>query len=184
VLRAIVARQTSANHPAGAALTTLALVFGLTLGASVAGRGQPELPATLLALLPLAVSLIAVSRIDASLCTFLSFAGYGPAFLGAAAAMLPTACGIAAAAGLSLVRAAPVALLAAALLTGVAVVIALARTWLYPGRQKRAVDFQLQVELAALALIGVLVLPLAPLALLWRLGSFYRHAAGRRWMQP
>jgi hypothetical protein len=183
VLRAIVARQTIESHPAGAAVIILALIFGLTLAVCLVGRGQPELPATLLALLPLAVALIIVSRIDASRCGFLPFAGYGPAFVGAAVALMPLACGVAAAVALSLARSAPIALLAAALLTGLAVIVALARTWLYPGRQRRAVDLQLQIELAALALIGILALPLAALALLWRLATFYRRAARRLWMQ-
>jgi hypothetical protein len=183
VLRSIVARQTIGSHPAGAAVTILALVFGLTLAVCLAGRGEPELLATLLALLPLAAALVIVSRIDASLCAFLPFAGYGPAFVGTAVGIMPVACGIAAAVALSLARTASIALLAAAALTGLAVIVALARAWLYPGRQRRAVDLQLQIELAALVLIGVLALPLAALVLLWRLATFYRRSARTLWMQ-
>lgn len=186
VLRLILARQTFIRgNPVGAALAMIAAVFGLTLAAAALGRGQPEPLPTLLLLMPLSFALIACSRLDASLFSFLSFAGYDPVFTGSAVTLLPLACGIAASTVLVLTGPthASVSLLLAALLTGLAIVAGLARAWLYPCRSKRAVDFQLQIEFVGLVLIGVLAPPLVALALLWRLGRFYGHASRQLWLQ-
>ena len=63
------------------------------------------------------------------------------------------------------------------------ILIGIARAWLYPGRSRRSVDFQLQLEVAGLAAAAILLPPLAIAAAGWRFWHFHRHCRAKRWMQ-
>jgi len=63
------------------------------------------------------------------------------------------------------------------------ILIGVSRAWLYPGRTRRSVDFQLQLEVAGLVAAAILMPPLAIAAAVWRLWHFYRHCRAKRWMQ-
>jgi hypothetical protein len=185
VLALILRRQSFGGGSAFArAGLMLAASFALTLAAGRWGEGRPEALRFALLLAPSFLLLLRTARLDAGLLAFLPAAGFGPGFSAAAVSALPAA---------SLVATGLAAMLAGAGLAALAVLASLhlgfillgiARAWLYPGRSARSVDFQLQLEVAGLAVTAFLLPPLAVAALLWRLWHFRRRCRDLRWMQP
>ncbi|HYJ51815.1 MAG TPA: hypothetical protein VEW04_01455 [Allosphingosinicella sp.] len=178
----ILRRQIGGARP----LRRAGLVVGLGFAAPLfAGLVPAGTPATI-ALLGLAFGvLLMVGRTDAEALGILPFAGYRPGFVAAAYAALPAA--FAAALALGALAAprpqTPVVLIGLGLMLAGLMLLGIARCWLYPGRAKRSVDLQVQLEFAGLVLAAWLVPPLALLAIVWRMSILYRRARSLLWLQ-
>lgn len=151
-------------------------------GSSLSRGGAPALHLAATAL-PSLLLLAATARNEARLTGFLAFAGYGAGFVALAVSVVPAASFAAASAAALAAGAADPAMSVAALglLHLGAALIAVARAWLSPGRDGRRVDFQVQVEVAGLLVLGLILPPLAPPALalrLWMLRAGYRRSIG------
>lgn len=178
MLGAVLRRQTlDSARPGLAALLLITAIFAFTAAALWLSRGQSEAVRLAAALLPSLLALLVSCRLDAELISFLPYAGRGALKLGLAVSALPAAGCAAATAAILLVHPADLAAIAILVLLHLAFITAgLARAWLYPGRNGRSVDLQVQIEFAGLALIAFVLPPLAPVALggrLWWLGSRY-----------
>jgi hypothetical protein len=158
--------------------------FALTLAAGWWGQGRPEALRVALLLAPSLLVLLRAARLDAALLGFLPQAGFGPGFMALAVSALPIASFFAAGLAALIVGAGPGVLAVLALAHLGFILTGVARAWLYPARQPRGVEFQLQLEIAGLAVIAFLLPPLALAALVWRLEMFRRHCRRLRWMQP
>ena len=161
----------------------LAASFALTLAAGWWGEGRPEALRFALLLLPSFLLLLLAARLDAGLLAFLPAAGFGPGFSAFAVSALPATSLVAAGLAVMLTGAGLAALTVLACLHLGFILLGIARAWLYPGRSARSVDFQLQLEIAGLAITAFLLPPLAVAALLWRLRHFHRRCRALRWMQ-
>jgi energy-converting hydrogenase Eha subunit C len=162
----------------------LATSFALTLAAGWWGEGRPDALRFAVLALPSFGFLLLAARLDAGLLAFLPVAGFRPGFSAFAVSALPAASLLAAGVAVLLTSAGLAALAMLALLHLGFVLVGVARAWLYPGRSARAVELQVQLEVAGLATIALLLPPLAVAALLWRLWRFHRHCRDLRWMHP
>jgi len=162
----------------------LATSFALTLAACWWGEGQPEALRLAVLILPSFILLLLAARLDADLLAYLPAAGFLPGFSAFVVSALPAASLLVA--GLAvLFTGAGLAVLTMLLLLHLGfILIGIARAWLYPGRSARAVELQVQLEVAGLATISLLSPPLAVAALLWRLWHFHRQCRDLRWMHP
>ena len=187
LFRAILARQTFGSAaPEAAALVLFAAVFLLTFGGALGLSAQSSPVASITICLPaLACLLLLATRLDAQLLGFLPYAGHGPGFIALALCALPA--GGFAAASAAIAIAAPertMLLLPLFLLHLTVAIVSMFRAWLYPGRNPRSVDLQVQVEFAALLMIGWLVPPLALVALAWRTAKLASDHRSLRWVHP
>jgi hypothetical protein len=184
---AILRRQTlDKSNPAVAAAAILAAIFAFTaLGGLLVPRFHPAI-AFAGALSPSLLALLAVGRLDPQLLGFLPFAGYRPWSVALLVSALPLACLAAAGAGVLLGGfpdpAAMILLLL--LLYAVAIIYSVARSWLYFGRSSRAVELQVQIELAAAGALGTVFPPLVVPALAWRLAMLRRRYLASLWKSP
>jgi hypothetical protein len=169
-----------------ALLLVLAGHASLTFAGAFLTRGAAQAAHFAAAVVPSLLLLSATARNDAKLAGFLAFAGYRSGFVALAVCILPAA-GLAAASAAVLASGSPEAgwiVAVLALLHLGAALIAVARVWLSPGRDGRKVDFQVQAEAAGLIAAGLMLPPLALLALiarLWMLRTGYRAAM---WLHP
>ena len=183
---AVLRRQTlDSAHPLWVAGAVVAGNLVLTVVAGLLASGWTEAAGIGALVLPSLVSLLLAARIDSVLIGFLPYAGYRPMFVALAVSALPAACFGAAAAAIVVVRPphSSAALAVLALLSVGFIAIGIARSWLYPGRQGRSVDLQVQIEFVGLVLIAVLMPPLALVALGWRMWVLHRRYLDRLWMQ-
>ena len=184
VLAIVLARQTRGNRrPFVRAALLIALTFLLTAAAGWWGRGQPGPVAAVLPLLPSLLVLLLSARLDAALLAFLPSAGFRPGFIALAVSALPGASLLAGTAALLLSGQGIGAVAVLALAHLGFILIAIARAWLYPGRTRRSVDFQLQLEALGLAAAAIMLPPLALAAAAWRFRHFHDHCRAQRWMQ-
>ncbi|HST37021.1 MAG TPA: hypothetical protein VLK25_10390 [Allosphingosinicella sp.] len=186
VIEIVLRRQVPGpGHPLVRAGLVLAGNFTLTLCAGWWGTDQPETLRFAAALAPSLATLLLASRFDAAMLGFLPYAGYRPAFIASAVSALPAASlAVAAMALLVIGPTANIGALSILVLVHLGfILVGIARSWLYPGRQKRAVDLQLQLEFAGLAAIAMLLPPLAVAAAGWRFLRFHRHCGARLWIQ-
>jgi len=187
VLALVLRRQTGRRAQAATwAMLLVAGNFALTLAAGWWGTAQPDALRVAMMLLPSLVVLLMSSRLDAFMLGFLPYAGYTPAFIAAGVSALPAAS--LAASAMAAIMAGPAANIGVLMILVLGhagfILIGIARAWLYPGRQPRSVDFQLQLEAAGLLAIAVLLPPLAIAGLGWRLWRFRLHCRSFRWVQP
>jgi hypothetical protein len=185
-LNAILQRQTlDSRRPERTALLIVLTIFALTAAAAWFGHDQPGAGRIAAILLPSLLGLALASRIDSGLLGFLPFAGYPPSFVACAVAALPAANLAASVVAVLLVRPPDLpAILAVLLFLHAAIILAaIARAWLYPGRNGRSVDLQVQAEFAGLLVIAVVLPPLALFALVWRLAILQRHCRSLLWVQ-
>lgn len=185
VLALVLRRQTFGPGRAAAQVAAaLAAGFWLTLAAALWGQARSQAVQTLVVLLPSFLLLLRAARLDAQLLAFLPQAGFGPGFIAFAVAALPLA-SLPVSAIAALIGGAGMAALALlAFLHLFFILIGIARAWLYPGREARGAELQLQLELTGLAIVAFLMPPIALLALVWRLDLLRRHCRRLRWMQP
>jgi hypothetical protein len=185
VLALVLRRQSLGPGRAfGRAGLMLATSFALTLAAGWWGEGRPEAMRFAMLVLPSLTLLLLAARLDAGLLAFLPAAGFGPGFSAFAVSALPAASLLVVGLAVLLTGAGLAALAMLALLHLGFILVSIARAWLYPGRSARAVDLQVQLELAGLAAIALLLPPIAVALLLWRLWHFHRHCRDLRWMHP
>ena len=180
---ALLRRQTgSLDRPRRAAALIVAANFLLTAAGSWLARDGADALRMGAALLPSLLVLAASARTDMALVGFLPSAGYRPLFIAGAVSALPAMSFVAAAAAVLMAGThAGLSLIALALLHCLFLVVGIARAWLAPGRDPRSVDLQVQIELGALIVVAILLPPLAPAALAWRLWQHYRHNLELRW---
>lgn len=187
VLAAVLRRQTlDSAYPLWAAGAMVAGNLVLTAVAGSLAPGATEAVGIGVVVLPSLLCLLLAARIDSVLIGFLPYAGFRPLFVALAVSALSAACFGAAVVAILVVRP-PHAAAAFAVLTLLHlgfIAIGIARAWLYPGRQGRSVDLQVQVEFAGLVLIAVLMPPLAIVALGWRMWILRRRYLDRLWVQP
>jgi hypothetical protein len=185
-LNAILQRQTlDCRRPERTALLIVLTIFAFTAAAAWFGGDLPTAGRYAAILLPSLIGLVLASRIDSGLLGFLPFAGCPPSFVACAVAALPAANLAASVVALLLVRPPDFpAILAVLLFLHAAIILAAtARAWLYPGRNGRSVDLQVQAEFAGLLVIALLLPPLALFALVWRLAILHRHYRSLLWVQ-
>lgn len=183
VLRLIIARQ-------GLALRSPLVHAGLLLAASaivtaIAGWCGPTLLdplALILPFLPPLLVLLLATRLDSALLAYLPAAGYGPGFIALAVSALPAGGFLAAGAAFLLTGQSIGAIAVLALGHLVFILIGIARAWLYPGRTKRSVDLQIQLELTGLVAVATILPPLAVAATGWRFWHFCACCRAKRWM--
>ena len=160
--------------------------FALTLVAGWWGAGQPEALRVAAPLLPSLAILLLSSRLDPAMLGFLPYAGYRPVLIAAAVSTLPVAS--LATATLAVLLTGPTANAGVLLILVPGhlgfILVGIARAWLYPGRQPRSVDLQLQLEGAGLLMTAFVLPPLAIAAAGWRLWRFRQHCLALRWVQP
>lgn len=153
-------------------------------GMLLAGAGRPHL-VLWAGLVPSLAVLLVSARNDAGLAGFLPFAGYSAASTALAVSALPAANFTVASVAALIVR--PVGWLSIIglllVLHSLAALIAIARAWLSPGRDSRSVNARVQLELAGLIVMGLLLPPLALLALCGRMGILYRRYTSLLWVQ-
>jgi hypothetical protein len=184
VIALVLARQTlGSRRPVARAGLLLLISFLLTVVAAWGGRGLPAPLGLVLPLLPSLVMLLLATRLDAALLAFLPAAGYRPGFIALAVSALPLASLLAATGALLFTGrdGGPVLVLALAHLAFI--LIGIARAWLYPGRTRRSVDVQLQLEAIGLVAVAILLPPLAVAAAGWRFWHFYTLCRAKAWMQ-
>ena len=183
---ALLRRQTlDTRHPLWTAAALVAGNLVLTALAGRVGAGSTEAVQIAALVAPSLLSLLLVTRTDSVLIGFLPYAGFRPIVVALAVSALPAACFAAAAVATLAVRPAQAGAgigILAILYLGF-IVIGIARAWLYPGRQGRSVDLQVQIEFVGLVLIAVLMPPLALVALGWRMWVLRRRYLDRLWMQ-
>ena len=187
MFRAILRRQTLGSaRPGRTVLLIVAASFALTAASIWLSRGLPDAVRLAAPMLPSLPALLAASRLDAELIGFLPYAGRRALATGLAVSAFPAANFAAAAAAIVALRPPQtIALLAILLLLHLVFIVAgLARAWLYPGRHARSVDLQVQIEFAGLALIFLMLPPLALAALVWRLWWLHRRYSRLIWMHP
>jgi hypothetical protein len=185
-LNAILQRQTlDSRRPERTALLIVLTIFALTAAAAWFGGDEPGAGQFAAILLPSLIGVALASRIDSGLLGFLPFAGYPPSFVACAVASLPAANWAAAGGAILLVRPPdwPAILAILALLHMAVILAAIARAWLYPGRNGRSVDLQVQAEFAGLLVIALLLPPVALFALVWRLVILRRHCRSLLWIE-
>ena len=184
--RALMRRQAlNAANPGRAAVLILVATFALAAAAAWIGAERPDALRFAIVACPSLLALLLFGRLDAELIGFLPFAGYRPLFLAAAVSALPAAAFGASAAALLAVRPRDwlVMLAALALLHFAIILFAIARAWLYPGRNPRSADLQVELEFAGLAGILFILPPLAPIALAWRMWMLRRRYRMLMWLQ-
>ena len=187
MLGAILRRQTLGSaSPGPAALLIVAAVFALTAAAAWLTRDLADALRLSGPVLPSLLALLVASRLDAGLIGFLPYAGRRTLAVGLAVSALPAAIFAAAGAAILVIRPPEtIALLAILLLLHLVFIAAgLSRAWLYPGRHGRSVNLQVQIEFAALALIFLMLPPLALAALVWRLWRLQRRYSRLIWLHP
>jgi hypothetical protein len=174
------------ERPELAASLIVVATFALTIAALWPGGTQSDAIRLGVPVLPAFLALLITCRLDAALVGFLPYAGRGALSIGLAVSALPAACLFAAAAAILVARPpSTAALLAILVLLHLLFLIAgLARAWLYPGRNGRSVDLQVQIEFAGLALIATVLPPVALAALGWRLWWIERRHKRLVWIQP
>lgn len=184
VIGLVLARQTAGtSRPLVRAGMLLLASFLLTLAAGWWGRGAPAPLAFVALTLPGLLVLLLATRLDVALLAFLPAAGYSPGFIALAVSALPAGSLLAGTAALLLTGQGIGMVMVLALAHFAFILVAIARAWLYPGRARRSVDFQLQLEVAGLVAAAILLPPLAIAAAGWRFWHFYRHCRAKRWMQ-
>ncbi|HEX8363690.1 MAG TPA: hypothetical protein VF603_00220 [Allosphingosinicella sp.] len=184
--RAVIRRQAlNAANPGRAAALILAATFGLAVAAAWIAADRPDAVRFAVIACPSLLALLLISRLDAELIGFLPFAGYRPVFLAAAVSALPAAAFGATAAALLAFRPRDwlVMLAALALIHLATILFIVARAWLYPGRNPRSADLQVELEFASLAGILFILPPLAPIALAWRTWMLRRRYRALMWVQ-
>ena len=185
VLELILARQGLAvRRPLLRAGLLLAASFVLTVVAGWWGRSLSAPLHAILPFLPSLVLLLLSTRLDAALLAFLPAAGYRPGFIAIAVSALPAGTYVAGAAAFLLTGQGIGAIAMLACGHFGFILIGIARAWLYPGRTKRSVDLQLQLEVTGLVAAAFMLPPLAIAAAGWRFGHFHAHCRAKRWMQP
>ena len=184
VIALVLARQTaSTRRPLVRAGLLLMASFLLTVMTSWWGRGLAVPLVFVPLLLPSLIVLLLAARLDAALLAFLPAAGYRPGFIALAVSALPAG-SLLAGAGAFLLTGQGIGIVVVLALAHLAfILIGIARAWLYPGRTRRSVDFQLQLEVAGLVAAAILLPPLAIAAAGWRFWHFHRHCRAKRWMQ-
>jgi hypothetical protein len=183
VLEMVVARQTLGTaRPLVRAGVLLLGSFLLTVAANWWGRGVPVPLAFIPLLLPSLIVLLLAARLDAALLAFLPAAGHRPGFIALAVSALPAGSLLAGSAALLVTKQGIGIVIVLALAHLAFILIAIARAWLYPGRTRQSVDFQLQLEVAGLVAAAILLPPLALAAAGWRFWHFHRHCRAKRWM--
>jgi dolichol kinase len=186
MLGAILRRQTlDSARPGLAASLLVTAVFALTAAALWLSRGQSDAIRIAGTMLPAFLALLVTCRLDAELIGFLPYAGRRALSLALAVSALPAAGLAAAAAAILVVRPDDmIAMLTILVLLHMLFIVAgLARAWLYPGRNGRSVDLQVQIEYAGLALIAFVLPPLALIALGWRIWWLGRRYSRLLWVQ-
>jgi hypothetical protein len=184
VLALILAKQgRGARRPLLRAALLLAASFILTAVAGWWGRSLAAPLPFILPFLPSLVVLLLATRLDAALLAFLPAAGYRPGFIAFAVSALPAGAFIAGATAFFLTGQGLGAIALLALGHLAFILIGIARAWLYPGRTKRSVDLQLELELAGLAASAFMLPPLAIAATAWRFRHFHAHCRAKRWME-
>ena len=187
VLRAVLRRQTlDSARPDLMALLIVAATFTLTAASLWLGRAHGDVIRLAVPMLPAFLALLVTCRFDAALIGFLPYAGRGALSVGLAVSALPATCLLAAAAAILVMQPEGMLSLIAILVLMhlVFLLTGLARAWLYPGRSGRAVDLQVQIELAGLALIAMMLPPVAIAALGFRLWWLERRHRRFLWIQP
>src|SRR5205085_1204623 len=181
VIALVLARQTaSTRRPLVRAGLLLMASFLLTVMTSWWGRGLAVPLVFVPLLLPSLIVLLLAARLDAALLAFLPAAGYRPGFIALAVSALPAG-SLLAGAGAFLLTGQGIGIVVVLALAHLAfILIGIARAWLYPGRTRRSVDFQLQLEVAGLVAAAILLPPLAIAAAGWRFWHFHRHCRARR----
>lgn len=184
VLELVLARQgLCTRRPLLRAWLLIVASFILTTMAGWWGEGLSAPLASILPFLPPLVLLLLTTRLDPVLLAFLPAAGYRPGFIALAVSALPAGAFVAGAGAFLLIGhgIGPVAVLALGHLAFI--LIGIARAWLYPGRTKRSVDLQLQIEVAGLIIVALMLPPLAIVAACWRFRHFHAHCRAQRWTQ-
>ncbi len=186
VIDAVLRRQTrSRGRPRSAAALIVAANFILTVAASWWVRDGADAVRMAAVVVPSLAVLAVAARTDSALIGFLPFAGYRPLFIAGAVSALPAMSFVAAATALLVTGArAGTSLIVLALLHFLFVLVAVERAWLAPGRDPRSVDLQVQIELGGLIVVAILLPPLAPAALVWRLWQHCRHNRKLLWTMP
>jgi hypothetical protein len=184
VIALVLARQTlGTRQPLVRAGLLLLASFLLTVTASWWGRGLAVPLVFIPLLLPSLIVLLLATRLDAALLAFVPAAGYRPGFIALAVSALPAGSLLAGGGALLLTGQGIGIVIVLALAHLAVILIGIARAWLYPGRTRRSVDFQLQLEVAGLVAAAILLPPLAIAAAAWRFSHFHRHCRAKRWMQ-
>jgi len=187
MLHALLRRQTLGSaRPGRAALLIVAASFAFTAAAIWLSSGMSDAVRLAAPVLPPFLALLIASRLDAGLIGFLPYAGRRALSVGVAVSALPAANFAAAAAAVFAMRQLEMIplLLILLLLHFVFIIAGLGRAWLYPGRHGRSVDLQVQIEFVGLALIFLMLPPLALAALVWRLGWLHRRYSRLIWIHP
>ena len=182
VLDLIARRQTGGARPAPRAAAILAAGFAAPFLTGLFATGTPAVAAILgFAFLVLLI----LGRTDAEALGILPFAGYPPLFVAACYAALPSAFAAAVALGTALSPLAErtIVLIGVALMLAGLLLIGIASCWLYPGRGKRSVNLQVQLEFGGLVLVAWLVPPMAPVAIAWRMWALHRRGRSLLWLQ-
>ncbi|HEX8525735.1 hypothetical protein [Allosphingosinicella sp.] len=184
--RALLRSQTLGSaRPERAAALMLAATFALVTGAAWIGADQPDALRFALVAAPSLLAALAAGRLDAELVGFFPYAGYRASFLALAVAALPAAIFAAAAAALVTVRPMdwPIMVAVLFLLHLALILFAVARVWLYPGRNRRSAELQAELEFAGLAGVALMLPPLALVALGWRMWTLRRRYRSLMWLQ-
>ena len=176
VLAIVLARQTrGTRRPFARAAWLVAASLLLAVAAGWWGRTHPGPLALILPLLPPLILLLMSAQLDGALLAFLPAAGFRPGFIALAVSALPVASLLAGTTAL-LLTGQGIGVIAVLALAHLAfILIAIARAWLYPGRTRRSVDFQLQLEAMGLAAAAIMLPPLAVAAAAWRWRQFHNH---------
>ena len=175
---AVLRRQTlDSRRPAVAALVMSAAVCVATAAAAFVGESFGSVGALAIAAAPSLAAAAILARLDAEMLGFLPYAGYGPGFSAFAVAALPVACLAAASVGALAAGFSDAAalLFVLILLYALVAVTSIARAWLYPGRSRRSVDVQIQIEIVAAASLAATFPPLALFAVAARLFLLQRR---------
>jgi len=178
----ILRRQTGGARPAPRAALILAAGFGAALLVGLFATGT----SAAVAILGFAFfGLLMLGRTDAEALGILPFAGYPPLFVAACYAALPSAFAAAVALGtaLSPLPGRPIVLTGIGLMLAGLLLIGIASCWLYPGRGRRSVHLQVQLEFSGLVLVAWLVPPLAPVAIAWRMWALHRRGRSLLWLR-
>jgi hypothetical protein len=173
--QAILSRQTmGSSRPMLALALLLAAELVLTMAAVRATQHLAEPVRVAAALAPSILLLLIGSRMDPQLFRFLAYLGHPPRFVALSLTVLPAASFAAAAAGALAGRSAETHQVSATLILllivhAAAACLLIARAWLYPGQGPRSAHFRVEVEFGAIALVALMMPPLAPVVLIWRM---------------
>jgi hypothetical protein len=186
---AILSRQIlDSSRPMVALAVLLGVELVLTMIAVRATQHLAEPVRIAAALAPSILLLLILSRMDPQLFRFLAYLGRSPRFVALALGALPAASFAAAAAGVLLGGAFETLhvlgiLVMLLLLHTAAACLLIARAWLYPGQGPRSAHFRVEVEFGAIALVALMIPPLAPMVLIWRLFVLRGRYKAWLWVQ-